>query len=890
MTSASAAPTPVELIRQRRQRIQRTRTELAERRAQGESGIQATEWLSDQMDALLIDLVRERQQQNSATSLQAFALLAVGGNGRRRPAPYSDIDLLFLIDPRVDPTVEQFAASVIRDLWDLRVQVGASVRTLSDSIQFACNDIQFATSLIATRHLIGNQTLTSELTRLVAQKVFPEKSKTMIERFEASRLEEWRARGNSVNQLEPDVKRSPGGLRDLHVLQWTAFVNYRTTDLQALCDHQEISADELAALHHADEYLTALRLDLHLNAELKQDVLTRELQLEITKKRRYQAPEGMRPVVAFMQEHFSYTSRVAEVARRVTEPSRRPGILSRLKHKLPLTRVPQHGMMILNGTVVVPEERLSDFVNNPNAIMDIFALAAERGATISPDLRQFIGEQAASLPAEPEHETCKRFRALLRQMAGLPDTLRAMYETGFLEWLVPPFAEIRCLIQFNQYHSFTVDEHTLKTIDEVVTFDQEDSPVGSAYRTVRHHATLHLSLLMHDVGKGREGDHSEIGALLCRDVGLRLQMAENKKTMMEFLVRQHLVMPNLAFRRDTSDSAVLVGFARLVGSPELLRMLYVLTVADIRAVGPDVWSDWKGELLADLYDRSMQILSGRPFNHLERERLQMVRQAVQKAVVPVADSSASHLDLPHWIDDQCQALPPFYLMTEQPDRIARDLGIIQQLGTDEVRFEGLFDPETETVTYRLFASPRYEAGSFHKITGILSGMRMNILAGQTCTTANGILIASFRVTDSDFSGRVPAERINEVGAALQKVLTGQLPVDSVFRRSALYRMKQKNAHLDIPEPQVTIDNDCSKQYTVIDVFAVDTEGLLYTLARTLFEEQLQIQLARIATHVEEVVDVFYVLDANGQKILDPETLRHVQESLLQQIRELNGKD
>ncbi len=241
-----------------------------------------------------------------------------------------------------------------------------------------------------------------------------------------------------------------------------------------------------------------------------------------------------------------------------------------------------------------------------------------------------------------------------------------MYETGVLEWLIPCFSGIRCLIQFNQYHSFTVDEHTLKAMDEVVAFVTDESPVGSAYRSVRHRATLHLAILMHDVGKGLEGDHSIVGEQLCEEVAVRQQLAENKKTMLKFLVRHHLVMPNLAFRRDTTDSAVLVEFARLVGAPELLRMLYVLTVADIRAVGPDVWSDWKGELLADLYSRAMQILSGRPYNYLEQERLKIVRETVRASIVPVA----SHQDAqqwPVWIEQQLDALPPFYLMTENPN-------------------------------------------------------------------------------------------------------------------------------------------------------------------------------------------------------------------------------
>ncbi|MCA9050673.1 MAG: HD domain-containing protein, partial [Planctomycetaceae bacterium] len=240
--------------------------------------------------------------------------------------------------------------------------------------------------------------------------------------------------------------------------------------------------------------------------------------------------------------------------------------------------------------------------------------------------------------------------------------------------------------------------HTLKTIDEVVTFVNDTTPIGSAYNSVRHKATLHLSLILHDIGKGRDGDHCIIGEQIADETAVRLQTPENKKRMMMALVRHHLVMPDLAFRRDITDQSLLVEFARLVGAPELLRMLYVLSVADIKAVGPDVWTDWKGDLLADLYNRTMLILSGRPINHLERERLQLVREHVRASIVPVAPTATTEANaaanedsseaLPDWIDRQLDALPPFYLMTESPDRIARDLDSIQQMSEDDVRIEG----------------------------------------------------------------------------------------------------------------------------------------------------------------------------------------------------------
>ncbi len=431
----------------------------------------------------------------------------------------------------------------------------------------------------------------------------------------------------------------------------------------------------------------------------------------------------------------------------------------------------------------------------------------------------------------------------------------------------------------------------MKTIDEVVGFADDDSAIGTAYNSVRHKASLHTALILHDVGKGRDGDHSVVGEQIAEEVSVRLQTPENKKRMIMFLVRYHLTMPDLAFRRDITDQALLVDFARLVGAPELLRMLYVLCVADIKAVGPDVWTDWKGDLLADLYNRTMLILSGRPINHLERERLQLVREHVRSSIVPVAESTvvsqeAAIKAFPEWIDRQLDALPPFYLMTESPDRIARDLDVIQQLARDQVKIEGAYDAETDTVTFRIFAGGQYEAGSFHKVAGVLSGLRMDIHTVQTCTTADSTLIGSFLVSDNDFVGTVSEFRIQEVCDALVKVLTGEGTVDQIFRRSGLFRGNRTVRVLEPIDPHVSVDNDCSESYSVIDVFAQDSPGLLYTLALTLYQHNVSVQLARIATNVDQVVDVFYVVDQEGNKLESSERIDELKSALMHELLEL----
>ncbi len=873
------------LIQQRRAALAAMRNGVKERRQVGEGGVACCQWMSDQVDEFIRGIVAQQLETRPQVSPGSFAVLAVGGNGRRRPAPYSDIDLLFLMDTKQQTAAQGFLSTVVRDCWDAGAQPGSSIRTISDVVRFAGEDIQFATSLIETRVLCGNEKLAETALQQVRSRVFKDRSEPMIERLVASRRDEWMTRGNSVNQLEPDLKRSPGGLRDLHLLRWVSFIRYRNPDPSQLQLKGDISKQELDDLLLADEYLSSLRTDLHCLTNQKQDVMTRELQLQLSEQRGFRSSNQLRPVEAFMQEYFSHTSRVAAVARRVAEVTHKPSILSRLRNAI-LPQKSAEGFLIIDGTVQVPVAR-REALKDPLTVLDVFVSAAENRAKIPPELRKAIGQIALGLNEEPSRTATDRFRDILRFTDGLPDTLRAMYETGILEWLIPPFASIRNLMQFNQYHSFTVDEHTLKAMDEMTSFAHDESPVGSAYQGVRHRGTLHLAMLMHDVGKGLEGDHSIVGEQLCDKVAVRLQMAANKKTMLMFLVRYHLIMPDLAFRRDITDAVMLVDFARLVGAPELLRMLYVLTVADIKAVGPDVWSDWKGELLADLYNRAMQILSGRPYNHLERERLQMVRTAVRSSIVPIG-SNADPEAWSKWADDELDSLPPFYLMTEQPDRIARDLDMIHQLNESEVKIEGEFDAETETVSYRVFAPGRFGHGSFHSIAGILSGLRMNILAAQVCTTSNGVVIAYFRVTDNDFTGPVPQSRIEDVAVAIGDVLTARKKVESIFRRSGIYRFNRINPVIVRQEPKVGIDNDCSERFTVVDVFATDTQGLLYTLAQTLFNFGLTVHLARIATNIDQVVDVFYVVDEHHRKVENPELLEKLKSSLLQEIRLLSG--
>jgi [protein-PII] uridylyltransferase len=870
-------------LQQNKAAVAGMRQQIRTRRAAGESGIVCSQALSDLLDNFLRRVWGGAIRGARPELADAFVLLAVGGNARRRPAPWSDVDLLMVIDSRLFDEVSPLMAAAVRDCWDATLQLGSSVRTREETAEFAGKDVQFATSLCETRVLLGNPMLAESTLRQVRSQVYDRQGLEWILKVVAARQEEWLARGNSVNQLEPDVKKSPGGLRDIQLLRWIAFVRHGNPEPQALQAAGDISAAELEELLLADEFLTSLRMDLHFAQNLRQDVLTRELQLKISGDRGISGSDPSRPVEVFMQQYFGHTSQVAAIARRVADVPRRLPLLTRLRNLLLPTRTPQ-GYLIIDGVLQLPPARLAA-LEGPDEILQIFVSAAENNARLAPELRRRISQLAPQLPEELSFEMTEQFREILRNVAGLSGTIRAMAETGVLDWLVPPFREIRNLMQFNQYHSFTVDEHTLKTLDEVALLASDTSPVGSAYKEIRHRATLHLALIMHDAAKGRAGDHSIIGETLAGQVAERLQLAANKKSMLMFLVRHHLIMPDLAFRRDIADRGMLMDFARLIGAPELLRMLYCLTVADIRAVGPDVWTDWKGELLAALYDRANLILSGRPYNHLERERIQKIRLAARQSFQPAGDqSTATAEEWAAWADQQLDALPAMYIMNQQPSRIARDLAVIQQLPELKVHIEGGFEPETEMVTYRAFATERCASGSFHRVAGILSGMGMDIHEALVCTSTQGFVIASFRVADRDFSGLVPESRIEDVVGVIADVLLAKRHPDTAFRRSGILRLTRRRGVIIRQDPKVAIDNDCSQHYTVIDVFATDTQGLLFTLASALHNLGLTVHLARIDTSVDQVVDVFYVLDEHGRKLEDPAKIENVRRTLLEEIR------
>jgi [protein-PII] uridylyltransferase len=906
------------------ERLEQLRAQFADIRARvgklfhgGASGPQVCSAMSEAVDEFIVGLIDETlagcdRAVGPLLERQA-AVIAVGGSGRGEMAPHSDVDLLFLYRPPVEQSFTACAAQVVRDCWDSGIKLGHSIRTLHDARSMARADTQFATSLIEARLLWGDRQLFDKLQRRFHRTVVRRRRRIFIEECIAAREQERLQHGYTVQRLEPDVKRSLGGLRDLHLIRWVGFARFGTSDIDTLRRQGALSRDDARALQEAYEFLSRIRVDLHLTTGKAHDILSREEQLRIAGEWGVAGTEGLRPVECFMQSYFQHSTAIANIAQRFVARQRFRSLGARVKRFLTSHRADGIFQVDARTIDLLPKYRQA-LRGSPERILKLYWSIGLTGANPAPELVDLIKQSMAELSgkpspdeesaaatrasvetsASPAGETERRgqvsaecvrlFLEILSRHDELGRVLRSMYDTGLLEFLLPEMTHARCLLQFNQYHSYTVDEHTLRAVEEAANLAQDQGPIGTAYRAVHRKEILHLALLLHDLGKGYQEDHSEVGRRIAEQVAERFGLPDSQRDALVLLVHKHLLMSHLAFRRDLDDPDVLLRFSRDVGSPETLRMLYVLTAADISAVGPGVFTGWKAELLSELYDRAMLILSGKRNRFQEQERLHRVKQQVRAAVNHTSDGGEVPAAQHDWIDKQLDAFPPHYLMAATPVQIAGDLETIQRLQPGEMMVKGRYDgDEVGTVEYRIILDEELSSGCFHKITGVLAARRLEILSAQICTSLDGTVVDSFRVLDNDFAGQAPQSRIDEIAASLRDVLTGQTSVEALFKRYQRFASRTPPAPTSDLPTRVVLDNDSSDRFTVIDVFAHDRPGLLYHISRAIYRLDLSINLAKIATHFDQIVDVFYVTDMHGRKINDQTRLTAIRDELQAQV-------
>lgn len=912
---ANAVPAHITRLRTR---LHDLREEARTRHTEGTSSLQVASLLADGAESLIREALAARGASLAESERKAIwsrlAVIAVGGTGRGELAPYSDIDLLFLHDRQAPPSMHTFVADVVRDLWDVGVKLGHSVRTVADALAMARTEPQFATALVEARLLTGEASVFEALRWRFARRVVAGRLHEFWDMCVRARASERQQHGSTVLQLEPDVKRSLGGLRDIHLIRWLGFCRYGASDLNILRLQGALTREEERDLIDAQEFLTKIRIEIHYGAGRPQEVLTRQDQLRLAAQYGFADKPGQRGVEQFMQTVFRHSTRIAEIASSFEARERPRSLMGRVLRWM-LTHRSNGVFLVAPDELDVVSTARASVCTQLESVLNVFELAGLYGVQISSQLLEHIKRASGELSGPVSSTSASTFLSILKITGRVGRLLRAMDYTRILERVLPEVTHVHCLLQFNQYHKYTVDEHSLRAVEACEAFEHDESPIGEAYRQIRQKALLHLAVFLHDFGKGYEEDHSQVGARIAGQVAERLRLTPSERELLEFLVAKHLAMPHMAFRRDLSDPGTIMRFGREVGSPERLRMLFVLTASDMTAVGPDTWTQWKADLISELYQRTMLILSGEPSVVDEVALRQQVARRVTELLMLGADWQ-SLADPAFAVTNERGALrpegpaasavggsvlarsgiaitspevsvsllrrledfPSHYLTTTSVEDIAADFVLVVQLAPDGVVLRSQYDPATRTVEYRIITRDHPGSALFSRITGVLTAHHLEILSAQICTTRDGVAVDRFRVFDPDFAGEIPVSRRRQIEQAIEDVLRGKTTVEQMFARNQRF-LSPRSKECLLPEPtSVTIDHDYSTKFTIIDIFTNDQPGLLYRISKALVALELSVGLAKIGTHVDQVNDVFFVTDQAGQKIA-PERAAEIERQL-----------
>lgn len=880
--SHEAAPRPsADLLAEQRRAIE-------QRLLAGASGDEVVAATTDLVDGLIVGRYRNAARTGgealTTAGFQHCCLIALGGYGRRELAPHSDIDLMFLFHPDATKTIPDLVKQVLHPLYDSGFQVGHSVRTIQDCVELGLSDLTVRTSMMEARFLAGSPELFQQFHARYVRKVVSKGFDAYLEQKVAERQREYQKFGETVYLLEPNVKKSKGGLRDLHLLQWIGSARYQAPTIRELSDRGILSQTDYRAIKEAREFLLRVRSFLHSRAGMAQEILTFDEQVWLAKQLGFVDRPHLLAVEQFMQQYYRHTMGLHVAAMRFIDRCRRRSLWQRLIRWMPAPRIDRY-FVVEGESLTVPAELRSQVLDRPEPLLALFDLARARRLNIDPALLEDIHRHAEILSAERFHtpETGRTFLSILAG-PGTARTLEAMHRAHLLEKLVPAFSRVRGLMQFNQYHKYTVDEHSLLAVAKAEALAEHPGVLGEVYREIKRKDLLHLAVLLHDLGKGHEEDHSEVGKRLAEDTAARLGFDEQDTTTLVFLVHRHLLMAHTAFRRDPYDEKVLLPFSRAVGTPEVLRKLLALTAADIAAVGPEVLTKWKESLLVELYLRALQEVSG------ERETADEPRR-LSRIAAEVAQHDAGQ-DLPveqAWIRSELEQFPLRYVDGTAPCRIAAHLAAIRRLRAGGVIVEAEFHAQLGTCEYTVIAHNDLIPGLFSKIAGVMAAGGLQILDAQIVTRTDGVVVDTFQVADPDYQGAPPVNRRESIGDTITQVLTGRQTIETVMRRGARLSMgRPLPAHRQPAE--VRIDNETSDRFTILDVFADDRQGLLYVITNAIFQLGLSVHASRISTRLDQVADVFYVTSMEGKKVEEADRLEAIRAAILREIERFLGVD
>ncbi|GGB20244.1 [protein-PII] uridylyltransferase [Allosediminivita pacifica] len=846
---------------------------LSERPFDAPGACHAYCWLTDRIVETVFDVARHRlHPKPNPTESERLAIFAVGGYGRGEMAPHSDVDLLFLTPYKITPWAESVIESMLYILWDLKLKVGHASRTVKDCLRLGAKDFTIRTAMLENRFLSGDGRLAEELDTALWDELFKGSEKAFI----TAKLDERDARHEKQGQrymVEPNVKEGKGGLRDLQSLFWITKYIHHTDDTSELVRLGIFRPEEYETFVQAERFLWAVRCHLHLAAGRAVEQLTFDMQVEVAERMGYADKGGRRAVEWFMQDYFRHATAVGDLTRIFltsleAEHRKDAPLLLRMLKRAPKVK---DGYATVNNRLAVADEDC--FLSDPLNLLRIFEEALRTGLLIHSDAMRLVKANLWRIDEDMRRnpEARKLFLDLLLKHGNPERALRRMNELGVLSAFIPEFAPIVAMMQFNMYHHYTVDEHTIQCLWHLSEIENghlvEELPVASTIlKEGVNRKVLYVAMLLHDIGKGRDEDHSIVGARIARKVCPRLGLNKTECATVEWLVRYHLLMSDMAQKRDIADPRTVRDFAKAVQTRERLDLLCVLTVCDIRGVGPGVWNNWKAALLRALYRQTRRGLE-EGLEALNRERrgteakLALRERLSDWDGKTVRTETQRHYE-PYWQGLHVTAHVVF-------------AHLLRDIEPDEIKID--IHPDEDRDATRACFVLQDHPGIFSRLAGALALAGANVVDARTFTTKDGYATAAFWLQDSDGSPYDSA-RIPRLRETIRKTLLGEVVAAEAIAPKE--KLKKRERAFRVPT-SITFDNEGSEIFTIIEVDTRDRPGLLYDLTRTLAGLNISISLAVVATYGEKAVDTFYVKDMFGLK-LHSEVKRQLVERKLRQ--------
>ncbi len=817
---------------------------------------------------------------------EALSLIATGGYGRAEISPHSDLDIMFLLPKKAEPTSSTSVEWMLYMLWDMGLKVGHATRNIDEAIKMAKADLTISTSLLEARWISGNHDLFTNCEERLERDVIHGQEAEFVRAKLEERDQRHDRMGDSRYVLEPNIKDGKGGLRDLQTLLWITKFLYRVNDINGLVVKGVLDKSDARRFNKAQRFLWTVRCHLHYLAGRPDETISFNVQTDLAQRMDYTDREGVSAVERFMKHYFLVAKEVGDLTRVIC------AVLEHQHTKKPLISFPSFnfhrrlapGFKVDGGRLSV--ETLDVFKDDPVNLLRLFAEAEKYDLDIHPEALRLVQKNLKRIGKKVQNDSAANalFLELLTSPKGPKRSLMRLNESGVLGRFVPDFGRVVAQMQYDMYHVYTVDEHTIRAIDILWKIEQgqlvKDHPLSSAViKDVQSRRVLYVAVLLHDIAKGRGGDHSVVGAEIATVLCPRFGLNDWETEAVTWLVLRHLDMNRTAYKRDLDDPKTIKDFVAQVQSPERLRMLLILTVADTRAVGPTVWNNWKASLLRELYYNAQELMTG----GLPTQRREARADRKRKKLIDKLD---------HWpdadVDWYLAQGHANYFLSYPIEELAHHAEIVRDAHNNNTKL--LLETravENFDVTEVLIHTHDHP-GLFASIAGAMSLSGANVVDAKIATFGNGMALDTFWVQDVEEHAITSAEKIKRLKDRIEAALTGRLRPARELAEEHTRRLPSRTNVFEVA-PRVLVNNEASQSATVIEVNGRNRQGFLYDVTRALTDFGLQITSAHISTYGERAVDVFYVRDVFGLKIDSPQKIKALKKNVLQAIGTAKGE-